>query len=86
MAGSPGRDASSGGVYYYNPLGTPTSTFNTTSSNGGRQLTVYNPSIGVDFDPSLLGQAALVNASNGDSIPGIDIPPNVPDNKFSYFG
>ena len=84
MTGTPGRDANSGGVVYYNPLDTLNDTF--IELVNGRNVTFYSSSTStVPLDGSLVGQAPTVGASNGDSIPGTG-PTNVPDQVFSYYG
>ena len=84
MTGTPGRDANSGGVFYYNPLDTLNDTF--IELVNGRNVTFYSNSTStVPLDGSLVGQAPTVGVSNGDSIPGTG-PINVPDQAFSYYG
>ena len=84
MTGTPGRDASSGGVFYYNPLDTLNDTF--VELVNGRNVTFYSNSTStVPLDGSLVGQAPTVGASNGSPIPGTG-PTNVPNQAFSYYG
>ena len=84
MTGTPGRDASSGGVFYYNPLDTLNDTF--IELVNGRNVTFYSNSTStVPLDGSLVGQAPTVGASNGPHIPATG-PTNVPNQAFSYYG
>lgn len=88
MASAPGREVSTGGIYYYNPLGTIIATTTTENSTNApiRPLRVYvNDSTPIPLDNSLLGQLPRVNASIK-LTSGITNPPNVPDSSFSYFG
>ncbi|XP_019848674.1 PREDICTED: integrin alpha-V-like [Amphimedon queenslandica] len=87
MASAPGRDTSTGGVYYYNPLGTVTETTTITAKNKPtRELHLYTNNTAIPLDNSLLGQLPRVNASNGQVSGTNNLPINVPDDDFSYFG
>ncbi|XP_019855406.1 PREDICTED: integrin alpha-PS2-like isoform X1 [Amphimedon queenslandica] len=82
MIGSPGRDFSRGGVFYYNPLDTLNDTF--IRLVDGRNMTFYlNSTSTVPLDGSLVAQAPTVRASNGEFLSG---PTNVPNERLSYYG
>ncbi|XP_019856433.1 PREDICTED: integrin alpha-8-like [Amphimedon queenslandica] len=83
MIGTPGRDASAGGVFYYNPLDTLNDTF--IRLVDGRNITFYfNSTSTVPLDGSLVGQAPTVRPSN--HVGYLSGPINVPDQAFSYYG
>ena len=84
MTGTPGRDFSSGGVFYYSPAGTPSSVVSERVQSTELNVNFYMNTLN-NLDISLLGQAAAVNASNGDG----DGPVNAPldaEHNYTYYG
>ena len=83
MIGTPGRDTSSGGVFYYNPLDTLNDTF--IRLVDGRNVTFYsNSNSTVPLDGSLVAQAPTVRASS--NVGYLSGPINIPNEWFSYYG
>uniref|UniRef100_A0A1X7SZY9 Integrin alpha-2 domain-containing protein n=1 Tax=Amphimedon queenslandica TaxID=400682 RepID=A0A1X7SZY9_AMPQE len=65
MIGTPGRDFSRGGVFYYNPLDTLNDTFIQSTLSLGRSVSFYsNSNSTVPLDSSLVGQAPTVRPSS----------------------
>ena len=84
MTGTPGRDFSSGGVFYYSPAGTPSSVVSEEVQATELNVNFYMNTLN-NLDISLLAQAAAVNASNEDG----DGPVNAPldaEHNYTYYG
>ncbi|XP_019861991.1 PREDICTED: integrin alpha-PS2-like, partial [Amphimedon queenslandica] len=85
MIGTPGRDFSRGGVFYYNPLDTLNDTFIQSTLSLGRSVSFYsNSNSTVPLDSSLVGQAPTVRPSS--NVGYLSGPINIPTESFSYYG
>ena len=85
MTGTPGRDFSSGGVFYYSPAGTPNSFVSQQVLATNLFVNFYMNTLD-NLDISLLAQAAAVNASNGDDGDGAVNAPLNDEYNYTYYG